>query len=423
MNSPAPVKPVNGLTSWANKMLKLTKSALPKTGNGVNVTHTPNGSVISAVQAENQNKWNTQYAYSGYDANKKYKRGTIVNITASFTESFWNGSTYESVDVPLGSYICVSNVPEYISPSDLTILNSNIPSAYSASFNDYIRKDNWMYSPIYPEPILNKENYTLTTSSNYQLNQYRFWTKLGGAAGGGLNYAGEWIANETYAEKDIVLVTPESTVSRVGVLDYTRGLTMSSSAATATSMPGYYLCTTGCSPTAITTGINSGSLGYFVPQQPQEAQARWQMLQPYPTQRYVIKQLNNKNYLTCRTWDGYHYGTQDVYVAKTKRAYILGSEVIEGTTITFTTGSTTADNNRTASDGVTSEAQVVFPRYVTGSFATSSLSYVSGSNTATEVGVIDAYVPFNGTGIFYSGSKQVYLQECLPHRVWARRYI
>ena len=53
-------------------------------------------------------------------------------------------------------------------------------------------------------------------------------------------------------------------------------------------------------------------------------------------------------------------------------------------------------------------------------------------NKAEDMGIITAYVPFTGTDVPLTGtdllinstiSASVYLEEMLPHRVWAKRYI
>lgn len=118
------------------------------------------------------------------------------------------------------------------------------------------------------------------------------------------------------------------------------------------------------------------------------------------TTMYKITALNGasggSDIFTCRTWDGATLGAVDVVVAKyVHQRRSMGSEVIDGVTVTY---NHIDDNNRTASDGINTENDVVFPRYKVGD-------------------VIFADQPTPGTAV-----NLVTWMEAKPGRVWAKRY-
>jgi hypothetical protein len=209
----------------------------------------------------------------------------------------------------------------------------------------------------------------------------------------------------------------------------------SASAAIKTSMPGTYLCLAATSPQLNTTtgSIFSGSHGVDIPTYP-PVNNSWQIVAPWPNQHYVITSLLNKDYYYARTYtitgSNISVGSIDIPVAKSARYRITNNiETIDGVNITYASSTSgSIDNYRLASDGTNYELQVVFPRFTSYPMTSSATPY----NKTEDMGIITAYVPFTGTDVPLTGtdllinstiSASVYLEEMLPHRVWAKRYI
>lgn len=103
---------------------------------------------------------------------------------------------------------------------------------------------------------------------------------------------------------------------------------------------------------------------------------------------YVVKSVQAE-VLTCRTYDGQHTGSTDVYIAKPfkLRETAPNSVTIDGNTITYS-GWNWNLQARTASIGATSKLEVITPRYLvndviwaieTNTCVTGSVSAASGS--------------------------------------------
>lgn len=223
----------------------------------------------------------------------------------------------------------------------------------------------------------------------------------------------------TYAVNDVVLIEPWDSICTSGAYDLYSSQ-IAGSAQTRYAMPGWYVCVQDSAPATYQSVTQ-----YHVPQNPppytngthtagapfdyNDANVYWVMIAPYPAQQYVIKTLSNADYYVANTWDGTNIGTQDMKIAKPKRLRTsVSSEGIDGTTINYS--SYTSDNLRTASDGTNTEYQVLFPRFK------------AHASTPDTLSIVSAYVPALGTGVSASGVP-VFLEEFLPSRVWARRYV
>jgi hypothetical protein len=135
---------------------------------------------------------------------------------------------------------------------------------------------------------------------------------------------------------------------------------------------------------------------------------------PLVIQMFALTTLPGGDVVKGKTWNGSALGGSEVTIAKPHRLRkSIASEKIDSITITYATpgGTADVDNNRTASDGTTPEAQVVYPRYTT---LTRLGEATPGTNS---LALIVAAKPANGTGI--AGVDWI---EVLPARVWARRF-
>ena len=141
-------------------------------------------------------------------------------------------------------------------------------------------------------------------------------------------------------------------------------------------------------------------------------------------QTFVIIGLQNGDTFTGQSWDYSPTGLGSIVVQIAKpnrfRTSLMG-EVVDGVDISFS--NYTLDNQRMASDGVNTEIQMVYPRYVTVfdegfhfplQFAPNPDSV---ENLALSRCVIRAYQPVGGTGL-----PGVTWEECSPARVWVRPY-
>jgi len=216
----------------------------------------------------------------------------------------------------------------------------------------------------------------------------------------------------------VVLVEPWDTISTTTVLKDSASIAagLTGSASGSTVMPGFWVANGDVAPITWPSGSNSGSTVYVVPKNngTPTSGSGWMLLEPYPAQQYYIKQLVNADYIVASPYNPITNTTSAITlpIAKSARlrlATTIMSESIDGAPITYSALSN-PDNNRQASDGTNIEWQVVFPRFSTGSVV-----------KPFDYAVVSAYVPTSGTGVV-SASKPVYLEECLPHRVWARRY-
>ncbi len=82
------------------------------------------------------------------------------------------------------------------------------------------------------------------------------------------------------------------------------------------------------------------------------------------TTTFQITAIGTGDYFTAQTWDGTTLGGVDFFIAKKiDFRESLVSEVVDGVTITHTYSD---DNNRTSSDGVSTQDEVCWPRFAVG---------------------------------------------------------
>jgi len=371
--------------------------------------------------------------------------GAYALNNASYSFSQFSGSP------AAGTYVCINPVPSFNVANQVvasqggsflpTIIldpssNNNAQAIVSAtglfpSSIDLLRFSNVNYYPTWPETFFN--SITASIDDSVMCKRIgRYWDCIGlfstGSGGGlGASYVGLWNTTSSYTPNQIVLIEPGNLISTTGYVDsasLASGLT--GSAATQSAMPGYYLNLITAAPFTPPSGSFSGSKSYLtastcwnIPSQPfnNTGSQYWSMIEPYPTQHYFCTDVSNAfDYFTAKTWNGFITGSDSILIAKAPRQRpSVASEIIDGITITYS--SYTGSNNRTATDGTNFEFQVVFPRYTTASYLNTS-----GASFNNNMAIVSAYTPLNGNFVTGSNGKQVYLEECLPHRVWARRY-
>lgn len=76
-----------------------------------------------------------------------------------------------------------------------------------------------------------------------------------------------------------------------------------------------------------------------------------------------ITTLDSKDYFGATRWDGADYAGNEFFVAKSIPSRMPAEETVEAETFNYTYED---DNTRTSDDGTTTEAQVMFPRFVDG---------------------------------------------------------
>lgn len=119
--------------------------------------------------------------------------------------------------------------------------------------------------------------------------------------------------------------------------------------------------------------------------------------------RFRVKSVQG-DYMTCRTWDGTTEGGSDIYVAKPpKLRHSVTSESIEGTTVSYTYGSRSnnEDGYRTATAGGVDITEIVMPVYI-------------------DNDEIFAVKPDNGTDVTVSSVELVYLDLNVDGRCWGQ---
>ena len=373
-------------------------------------------------------------------------RGGLILTDTIATSSFVNGtdmmqnySYYNmyppqniasfDIKVPSGSlhyWFWIEKLTNPISGSSYILRHSNDP--LSASFNN--NPNTWIGFPTANSnyiPIGYVDTLTSASINRAYVRQMLTNDVISSGGGSGLTYAGIWNTTASYTPNQIVLIEPGNLISTTGYVDsasLASGLT--GSAATQSAMPGYYLNLITAAPFTPPSGSFSGSKSYLtastcwnIPSQPfnNTGSQYWNMIEPYPIQHYFCTDVSNAfDYFTAKTWNGFITGSDSILIAKAPRQRpSVASEIIDGITITYS--SYTGSNNRTATDGTNFEFQVVFPRYTTASYLNTS-----GASFNNNMAIVSAYTPLNGNFVTGSNGKQVYLEECLPHRVWARRY-
>ncbi len=212
MNIPRPTQPTNELAAWLNKMQRYVKSSAPKSGAGTLVNVTPDGSVIKSRKNLESFRYGTAYGYEEYSRTKGYAIGTMVRITASFVYNYSSSGAVVTASIPQGSYMCVAKVPPFFTPSELSAMSAAMPTELSASYNNAIRKNTWIYAPITPEPTLRVAQWDYATSgstSDYKTNQHRFWEQIGTAqtASAATGSAGQMFQISTIGQGDYFTAT------------------------------------------------------------------------------------------------------------------------------------------------------------------------------------------------------------------------
>jgi hypothetical protein len=82
-----------------------------------------------------------------------------------------------------------------------------------------------------------------------------------------------------------------------------------------------------------------------------------------PISTWRFKEMST-DYIICRSWDGTTEGSTDVKIAKAPELrFSITSEVIDGDTVNYD-GYDLDAQTRNASDGTTTETQVIVPRYL-----------------------------------------------------------
>ena len=392
-----------------------------KSGKGIKITSHNNSHIIE----HNKEYANEKMRFIGtFDPSAEYFENDVVVVSSSIS-----GSTS-------GTYVCVNYVPPQIMDSTLLI---GTVAAQVASWggvvtedwaNGYRHNNNNVYYPttqvFTPITGVVENTWTVTASQS-------FWQILGGSSGDVTLV--QYNPVSTYLPSQMVYVQPWDDASLRGYYNYNSMVGNSASAAIKTSMPGTYLCLAATSPQLNTTtgSIFSGSHGVDIPTYP-PVNNSWQIVAPWPNQHYVITSLLNKDYYYARTYtitgSNISVGSTNIPVAKSARYRISNNiETIDGVNITYASSTSgSIDNYRLASDGTNYELQVVFPRFTSYPMTSSATPY----NKTEDMGIITAYVPFTGTDVPLTGtdllinstiSASVYLEEMLPHRVWAKRYI
>jgi hypothetical protein len=129
------------------------------------------------------------------------------------------------------------------------------------------------------------------------------------------------------------------------------------------------------------------------------------------------------NYFQVKKFDNNTVSGAPFYVAKDMNGRIFdkANEIIDTVLISYTypagtdaAGVPNKENNRTASDGSNSEAQVVYPRYC--------LAQSNTTNKNWDLGIVWV-IEADHTGVYDNTNTEVKYLEIKPARVWARRYV
>ena len=180
---PNTIIPTTGRRAWLNKLRNFGKASTPSSGKGTNTNVTPYGTTINhREKADFRNR--IFYDYEIYSPDKAYKRGQIVRNETTYLTGYLPNDDFSDYDTtrPIfslpGVYICVANVPEFMTGADYQALRGNYSGCPNEVLQHWIslqRKNNWTYAPVWEEPLYSINQYQTTDSKDYQLNQYRFW--------------------------------------------------------------------------------------------------------------------------------------------------------------------------------------------------------------------------------------------------------
>ena len=439
---------------WQSNIVKIVNANSMGSGINANSYSSPNGINISLPSDKLPNKM----AYVGiYKEDGQYNINDCVYVDPLLSYSFNTASNYQAgmyvalQNVPLksqnSSYFINNVVPIYISASAL--LNDNVANAYQWSFNTYY-------------PCVYSGSATITQSNGYNvIKNQQYWQQLSSpSTGGGISFQGEWNPNNTYRTGSLVVVSPDSNAALLGYPEYALILGLSGSVnasgsftgsfnsgltCTQSSMPGYYLSTLSVSPINMSgsySGSNSSSFSFHCPQIPYTSY--WMMIEPYPVQEYKMEGFGLKDYFTASivtssgnisnpviplipvakctqtrmisfessSVTGYNFNYWYAYPTGSISAsvYIDGYVFDHGVWESSSLHACSCENIRYCYTGSLSgslaETQSCYPRYLSGN-------------------IIDGYIPYNGTGVWWTSSNgcifPVYIQEMTDRR-WVKRY-
>ena len=437
-------------------------------GAGLRTTKNGNGSFIELIK----DKISSQFKYKGnYDFTAQYFPNDVVMVDPNLTYTDTTGSIL-SVNVggsstsslASGLFICSNYVPPAF--QDYNYLITYILPAFQAAggtvtddMSDHYRHYQYnKYYPTYPT-----QNGTGRVSENTwtTVRNQNYWIPLNlSTVGGGISFQGEWNPTVTYRTGSLVVVSPDSNAALLGYPEYALILGLSGSVnasgsftgsfnsglkCTQSSMPGYYLSTLSVSPINMSgsySGSNSSSFSFHCPQIPYTSY--WMMIQPYPVQEYKMEGFGLKDYFSASivTSSGnisnpviplipvakctqtrmisfesssvtgynfnywYSYPTGSISASVYVDGYVFDHGVWESSSL----HTCSCENIRYCYTGSLSgslaETQSCYPRYLSGN-------------------IIDGYIPYNGTGVWWTSSNgcifPVYIQEMTDRR-WVKRY-
>ncbi len=185
MNAPRPVQPTTNLTAWLSKAQRYMVSNTNRRGKDILTSNGPNGS-SSRKMEEIYAQWGMRYDFDLYDPDKSYQAGKMVQSDKTILCGYNANEDDSGYDINLpiysypGVYVCVANVPAYLTDVQKSEIRANLPSDRRAIFDDMVRKDNWIYAPVFPAPAFDIDTFpNAGFDYRYALNQYRFWEFIG----------------------------------------------------------------------------------------------------------------------------------------------------------------------------------------------------------------------------------------------------
>ena len=407
--------------AYINQLGKSVNSQTLHGSKGINIKKTSDGIHISAeTMARKDNlTW-----LGFYDFNAEYFPNDVIVINPN--QSYVDQNNSPLTLTPGNTYVCINHVPP--SSNNSSSFADAVVSYGGTVSSDLANSYRWyQYNQYYPPATTTTFSQSIILYSGYTIvASQSFWQPIGGV-GGGMTFVGLRNTTSSYTPNQIVLIQPWDIVSISGSLDsasLASGFT--ASAASQSSMPGYYLNLIAAAPfippSGSFTGSKSfltGSTVYNIPTQPfvSSGSQYWQMLTPYPTTKYFCTDVSTAtDFYTAKQWDTNVTNSVSVIVAKSPRQRpSVNGENIDGTIISYS--SYTGSNFRQATDGISTELQSVFPHFATASYTAGSASILNNNMC-----IVEAVVPFYGTGVTSSLNKRVYLEEISPARVWAKNF-
>ena len=418
-----PFVPIELTDSFASKVAESVNANNVFHGQGLSVTKHGNSTSVSVISQRIPTQFNLR---GNFNPDEQYFPNDVVTVDQNLSYVI-NGATASInvggsslTDLAAGLFMCTNYVPPAWQTS--TYLSQSILPAFQAAggtvtddMSDHYRHSFNRYYPTYPTQSgtgrVSENTWTTVYSQSY-------WVPLAPASspGGGINWRGNYTTSSAYTKGDLVVVFPYDTVCVTTTTDngsYTSSKVVS-------TMPGYYIAL---------KNMTQGSTKY-IPVQP--SSSYWYLLEPFPASKYCITSMTNNNYYQAVPLNQYTANTASfqsntnsfVYIAKPPRFRQPGGsgnthEIIDGIDITYWWLN---NNNRVANDALNglSENQIPFPPYQVGP---SNLTFMSSNqgtynSTASGIYVVEAFTPYNGTGVSIAGGPNVYLQEFSPARVW-----